>query len=172
MHKTNELVSILTFEAEVTNVTIGDLKPYQNRFRVSFKVLEKGETREVNSKDNPDESHRISDIKVADDTSSIIFSAWDDDIDLLEEGKAFELTNGYVNVFRGSMRLTRGKFGAIAGSSAEISPNLDKNRSDEQHEARQRRGPSSYGDRRQGGYQSGGNYRSKSYNRGSNFERY
>ncbi|MHA2363118.1 MAG: single-stranded DNA-binding protein [Candidatus Hodarchaeales archaeon] len=126
-------------ETETTDVNIKELKPYHNRFNVAFKVISKGEEREVSNRNNPDETHRISDIIVADQTGSIIISAWDDDIDLLEEGKGFTLNNGFVNVFRDSMRLARGKFGNFEETDASFEVNTEVNRSDEVHERRQRR---------------------------------
>ena len=147
-----------TETTETTEVTIKDLKPYQNRFNVTFAIVSVGEERTVSNRNNPDETHRISDITVADQTGSIILTAWDDDIDLLEEGKSFALNNGFVNIFRDSMRLARGKFGNFTESEATIEANTESNRSDEVHERRQRR---SYNPDRGGG----GGYGSDSRNR-------
>ena len=148
-------------EVELSNKTIQDLQPYQNRFRTVFKVVEKGAEREVNSKNDPSEKHRLCDIKVADTTGNIIFTAWDNDIDLLEQDKYFELANGFVNIFQNSIRLSRGKFGSIKQIEDAFEVNTSNNRSDETHAPRQRRfnggGRSSGGRRREGGY--GGGYR-------------
>ena len=129
----------MSYEVETKDVKISDLQPYQNRFNIVFKVVEKSEERTVNNRNNPDESHRLCDVTVADASGSIILTAWDDDIDLLESEKVLALNNGFVNVFRDSMRLSRGKFGAFEDSEDEISVNLDNNRSEEVHERRQRR---------------------------------
>ena len=149
-------------EVEISDKTIEELQPYQNRFRTDFKVVEKGAEREVNSKNDPSEKHRLCDIKVADSTANIIFTAWDNDIDLLEQDKYFELSNGFVNIFQNSIRLSRGKFGSIKSIEDEFEANLSNNRSEETHAPRQRRfnnggGRSSGGRRREGGY--GGGYR-------------
>ena len=120
-------------------VSISEFRPYLNRFKVIFKVVGKDEIVEVQNRDNPDEKHNMSNIKIADTTGSIILTAWDNDIDLLEENKYYSLTNGYVNLYRDSMRLARGKFGEFEEVEADFEPSLELNRSDEKHQRRPRR---------------------------------
>ncbi|MHA2366284.1 MAG: hypothetical protein ACXAC7_20175 [Candidatus Hodarchaeales archaeon] len=126
------------------DVKISALEPYQNRFKVIFKIIEKTEPQEVANRNNPEEKHRLSDITVADDTGSIILTAWDDDIELLELGKYFALTNGYVNVYRDSMRLSSRKSGSFESVEVEFENlNLENKRSEEVHEQRRHRRKSS-----------------------------
>ncbi|MHA1984729.1 MAG: single-stranded DNA-binding protein [Candidatus Hodarchaeales archaeon] len=125
-------------QTEIKNTKISDLKPMEERFRLSFKVMKKSEIREVTSRNN-DDTHRISDVTVSDETGSILLSAWDDDIELLEQGKFFKIENGYVNVYRDSLRLGRGKFGSFEPIEEEFEVNETNNRSDETHERPQRR---------------------------------
>lgn len=120
-------------------VSISEFRPYLNRFRVVFKVVSKDEIVEVQNRDNPDEKHKMSNVKIADKTGSIILTAWDNDIDLLEDSKYYALTNGYVNLYRDSMRLARGKFGEFEEVEDDFEPTLEPNRSDEKHQRRQRR---------------------------------
>lgn len=124
---------------EPKEVTISEFRPYLNRFRVVFKVIGKEDVVEVQNRDNPDEKHQMSNIKIADTTGSVILTAWDNDIELLEEGKYYSLTNGYVNLYRDSMRLARGKFGEFAEVEDNFEPNLQVDRSEEKHQRRQRR---------------------------------
>jgi len=127
-------------EKQTTDVNIKELQPYQNRINVVFSVVSKGEEREVSNRNNPDENNRVSDITVADATASIILTAWNEDIDLLEENKSFTLKNGFVNIFRDSMRLGKGKFGDFKEIDKTIDDlNTETNRSEEVHERRQRR---------------------------------
>ena len=135
----------MSTQEETSTVKISDLTPYKNRFNVSFKVISGSEERTVNNRNNPDESHRVKDLIVGDETAQIVLSAWDDEIDTLEVGKYFVLENGYVNVFRDSMRLARGKFGQFSTSDVSFEPNTAVNRSEEVQEARPRR-QRSYGD--------------------------
>ncbi len=125
-------------QTEIKNTKISDLKPMEDRFRLSFKVMKKSEVREVTSRNN-DDTHRISDVTVSDDTGSILLSAWDDDIELLDQGKFFKIENGYVNIYRDSLRLGRGKFGTFEPIEEEFETNDTNNRSDETHERPQRR---------------------------------
>ena len=125
---------------EVPTVKFVEVKPFQNRFRCVFKVIEKSEEKEVSNRNNPEETHRMSDVLVADDTASIILTSWDDDIDFLQVGNYYSLTNGYINIFQNSMRLAKGKYGVleeVQGESFEV--NTEKNRSDEEHQRRPRR---------------------------------
>ena len=126
-------------DEEVQEINISEFRPYLNRFKVTFKVIEKDETTEVQNRNNPDETHQMSNITIADSTGSIILTAWDDDIDYLEIGNFYSLTNGYVNLYRDSMRLARGKYGEFSESDADFEPNTELNRSDEKHERRRRR---------------------------------
>lgn len=128
-------------EIVITDIKLEDLKPFQNKFRLKFRVVEKEEEREVTNRNNPNETHRISNITVADDTGSIILTAWDNDIDQLFEEKTYVLENGFCNLFNDSMRLVRGKFGEFTEIEEEIEPNLANNRSDEKHQRRTRNPP-------------------------------
>ncbi|MFX1512744.1 MAG: single-stranded DNA-binding protein [Promethearchaeota archaeon] len=139
---------------------IRQLEPLNRNINVTFKVIEKGERRDVTSR-NTGEEHTVCDTLVADESGAIILSLWDDDIELCQENNIYELANGYVNVYRGSLRLSRGKNGTISESSDTIDEvNLDNNRSDEVHEMprrhrsyRQDRGRGGYDrDRGRGGY--------------------
>ena len=125
--------------SEPKEVPISEFRPYLNRFKITFKVVGKDEVVEVQNRDNPDETHRMSNITIADTTGSIILTAWDHDIEFLEEDKFYSLTNGYVNLYRDSMRLARGKFGEFQEVQVEFEPVLEPNRSEEKHQRRQRR---------------------------------
>ena len=76
-------------DEEVQEINISEFRPYLNRFKVTFKVIEKDETTEVQNRNNPDETHQMSNITIADSTGSIILTAWDDDIDYLEIGNFY-----------------------------------------------------------------------------------
>ena len=128
-----------TEQEDVEDIKISEFRPYLNRFKVTFKVIERDEIVEVQNRNNPDEKHQMSNVKIADSTGSVILTAWDDDIEYLEIDNYYSLTNGYVNLYRDSMRLARGKYGEFSESDADFEPNLENNRSDEKHERRRRR---------------------------------
>ena len=119
--------------------TIAELAPYDSRINVTFKVLEKSEVRTTQNRNQPDEKHNLSDITVGDSTGTIILSAWDSDIELLQVDKVYQLENGYVNIFQKSMRLAKGKFGNIKDSDKTLDVKMDVNRSTEEHQPRHRK---------------------------------
>ncbi|MHA1167551.1 MAG: single-stranded DNA-binding protein [Candidatus Hodarchaeales archaeon] len=145
-------------EPEQNKMKIDELTAYAKRIEVVFKVIGKGEIREITSK-KTGESHNLCDIQVGDSTGNIILTLWDADIDLISEDNVYVLSNGYVNVFQNSMRLSKGKYGILKESDEDIDEvNLENNISDKYVESsRPRR---SYGGDR-GGYRSDrGGYRS------------
>lgn len=139
---------------EETEVKIGDLTTNSRRVNVHFKVINKDEPREVSSRDGS--THRVSDTLVGDDTGSIIMSLWDDSIDQVEVDSIYKLSNGYVTVFRNSMRLSVGKYGHLEPSDKAIEELNEENAISDRFVERPRRyGGSRYG----GGGSYGGGYR-------------
>jgi replication factor A1 len=49
---------------------------------------------------------------VADDTGSIYLTLFDEAIDEIPEDSVIKISNGYVRVYRGSMRLNIGRYGS------------------------------------------------------------
>lgn len=149
----------------ITDIKLADLKPFQNKFRLTFKVIEKEEEREVRNRNNPEETHRISNVTVADDTACIVLTAWDSDIDQLNEDQYYQLENGFCNLFNDSMRLVRGKFGEFSEIEEDFEPNLALNRSDEKHQRQTRNPPYRQNQFRNNSNINFGNYSSTGYNR-------
>lgn len=141
---------------ETHDVQIVDVKPLDKRLNVVFQVTDIGEEREISKRSG--ETHRVCDFTVADKTASITLTLWNEDIDALEVGKVYKLSNGFANVFQNSLRLSKGKFGSIAEDSTVFEKiNEDNNRSSEHVEDPRRRTyrqRGSYGSR--GGYGGGG----------------
>jgi replication factor A1 len=103
---------------------IGELKPKEN-VDLIFKVLEKNEERMTRS------GNRVAEALVGDETGVVIMTLWENDIDKIEEGKTYNLKNGYVTLFKGSMRLTIGRSGSVEEAEEEIEEvNKDNNVSD------------------------------------------
>lgn len=98
---------------------IADLKPRMKRLKVTFKVIEKGDAREVTIK-RDDSNHLIADALVADETGCVVMPLWDEMIDEVEVGSKYTLSNGYTGTFRGSLRLKIGKYGKITDAEEEI----------------------------------------------------
>lgn len=107
---------------------------------MTFKIVSKGETREIVNR-RSQETHTVCDITVGDSTASIILTLWNEDIDAVTIDSSYKIKNGYINIFNNSMRLAKGKYGEIENveDADEITDvNLDKNRSDEEHQRRYR----------------------------------
>ena len=112
-------------------VKIGSLSSYSRKVYTIVKVVSKTEPREVSMG-----AHMVCEALVGDETGSIYLTLWDDSIDEIEEGQTLHIKNGYVNLFRGSMRLNIGRYGSY--EALEESPitevNLDNNLSSKQFE--------------------------------------
>ncbi len=119
---------------------VENLNPNSRRVDVTLKVVSKNPVREVTSK-NDGSTHRVTEALAGDETGAILLTLWDDDIEKVEEEKVFEVNNGYVTLFRGSMRLNTGKYGQLESSEATIDTvKIDNNLSEKQFEDDRRRG--------------------------------
>jgi replication factor A1 len=94
------------------NLEIKDLRDGMKRVSVEGRVVEKGNTREVRSK-YKDETYRIADAMVADETGSIKLTLWNEQIDQVSVDNIIKIENGYVTSFRGEIQLNVGKFGKL-----------------------------------------------------------
>ncbi len=82
------------------------------RVSVEGKVVEKGDTREVKSR-YKDETYRIVDAVIADETGSIKLTLWNEQIEQVNVGDNVKIENGYVTSFKGEAQLNVGKFGKM-----------------------------------------------------------
>ncbi len=127
-------------------VKIGDLTTYSRGVNTVAKVISKTEVREVTSRSDGS-SHRVCEALIADETGSVYMSLWDDNVDNVVEDQVLQVSNGYINLFRGSMRLNIGKYGSY--EEVEEAPfadvNLDNNLSSKQYDPPPRGGRDRYG---------------------------
>lgn len=96
-------------------VDIKDLQDGMKRVNVEAKVVDKGDPREVRSK-YKDETYRIVDAVVADETGSIKLTLWNEQIEQVNVGDNVKIENGYVTSFKGENQLNVGKFGKLTVS--------------------------------------------------------
>ena len=96
---------------------VNELQPRKNA-TVTVKVVSKGEPKQVIGKDGS--PHKVADILVGDETGSILLSLWDENIEKVSEGDVLNITDGYVTVVRGSMRLSLGRQGKMEKSNENI----------------------------------------------------
>jgi replication factor A1 len=93
-------------------VAIKDLQDGMKRVSVEAKVVDKGDPREVKSRFK-DETYRIVDAVVADETGSVKLTLWNEQIDLINVGDNIKIENGYVTSFKSEIQLNVGKFGKL-----------------------------------------------------------
>lgn len=144
------------------NVKIGELTPNSKAVNVTAKVVSKGEVRSTSSGRDLT-THRVVDVLVGDETGCIYLNLWDNNIEKAKEGDTLNIKNGYINLFRGNMRLNIGRYGSfdIVTESQLKEVNTDNNLSNKQYEQERRferyggygGGQRRYGDRRSGDYQ-------------------
>jgi replication factor A1 len=94
---------------------IKDLADGMKRVSVEGKVVEKGDAREVKSR-YKDETYRIVDAVIADESGSIKLTLWNEQIEQVNIGDNVKIENGYVTSFKGETQLNVGKFGKLTVS--------------------------------------------------------
>jgi replication factor A1 len=145
-------------ETTATNFNVNDLTENSKNVNATLKVIEIGETKEINSKFG---TKHVCEVKVADKTGSILLSLWDDQIGKIAVGDVIDVQNGYISIVRNSMRLNIGKYGKILLSETTLDEvNTENNVSDRHVEQpeRPRRSGGYGGGGHSGGYGGGGGY--------------
>jgi replication factor A1 len=132
-------------------VKIEKLTPNSREVNTVVKVVSKSEIRNVTGRDYS--VRRVADALVGDETGCVYLSLWDENIDKVNEEATLSITNGYVNLFRGNMRLNIGRYGSfeILEESPITEVNTENNLSDKRYEQERRYQRPRYGERR--GYQ-------------------
>lgn len=104
-------------------MNIKDLQPRQGKVELTATVAEKGEPRTVNSANF---SGTVANAKLQDETGTIKFSLWNDQIAQVNVGDTVKISNGYVSEYQGEMQLSTGKFGKMEvvskGIGASVAP--------------------------------------------------
>ena len=134
-----QVITMSDYEEE-PQMKIGDLKSFSRKVYTVVKVISKGESREVTSR-NDNSTHEVCEVLIADDSGSVYLTLWDEKIHEINEDMIIKLDNAYVNVFRGSMRLNLGKYGdySILEEAPFDEVDLENNVSAQQVEYDQRR---------------------------------
>jgi replication factor A1 len=91
---------------------VGELTPDSRAVNVLAKVVSKSEIRNIAS-GRDGAAHRVCDALVGDETGVIYLTLWDDNIEKINDGDTISVKNGYVNLFRGNMRLNIGRYGTL-----------------------------------------------------------
>jgi len=135
-------------------VKVETLTPNSREVNTVVKVVSKSEVRNVTGRDYS--IRRVADALVGDETGCVYLTLWEDNIEKIKEEATLRVTNGYVNLFRGNMRLNIGKYGSfkILDESPITKVNTENNLSDKRYE--QERRYRSYRQPRYGGSRYGG----------------
>jgi len=105
---------------------IEELNPASRGVDLLVKVLELNPSREVSTRDGS--SHSVAEALVGDETGCVLLSLWDNDIQRVKVGQTISIKNGYVSLFRGSIRLNVGRYGTMELATEEIPQvNTDNN---------------------------------------------
>ncbi|MCQ5374144.1 MAG: single-stranded DNA-binding protein [Candidatus Methanomethylicia archaeon] len=105
---------------------IEELNPASRGVDVLVKILEVNPSREVSTRDGS--SHSVAEALVGDETGCVLLSLWDDDIQRVKVGQTVSIKNGYVTLFRGSIRLNVGRYGTLEPATEDITQvNMDNN---------------------------------------------
>lgn len=117
------------------DVKVGELTPDSRAVNVLAKVISKSEIREI-AAGRDGAAHRVSDALVADETGCIYLTLWDDNITKVNESDMISVKNGYINLFRGNMRLNIGRYGTLEISDQALTgeANTENNKSNEVYE--------------------------------------
>ncbi len=91
---------------------IKDLQNGMKRVEVEAQVVDKSNTRQVQSKFK-DEVYNIADAVVQDDSGTIKLTLWNEQIDQINIGDKIKIENGYITSFKGEIQLNIGKYGKL-----------------------------------------------------------
>ena len=160
-----------TGNRQPVDAKVGELSPSSRAVNVLAKVVSKSEVRNITA-GRDGEPHKVSDALVGDETGVVYLTLWDDNIEKVKEGDTITVKNGYINLFRGNMRLNVGRYGTLEIADRAIAGevNTENNVSNQVYEQPRRpfRGRRDFGGR--GGFggrnrdrRGGGDYRQRRY---------
>ncbi|OIS96053.1 PREDICTED: uncharacterized protein At4g28440 [Nicotiana attenuata] len=89
---------------------VDQLRPMATGLNLTVKVVN---TKMVVPKGNQSRQMRLAECLVGDETGMIIFTARNDQVDMMTEGATVILRNAKIDMFKGSMRLAVDRWGRI-----------------------------------------------------------
>ncbi|RZN55896.1 MAG: single-stranded DNA-binding protein [Candidatus Methanomethylicota archaeon] len=97
---------------------IEELNPASRGVDLLVKVIEISPSKEVTTKDG--KTHNVAEVLVGDETGCVLLSLWDESIEKVKVGQTLSIKNGYVSLFRGSIRLNIGRYGSMELASEDL----------------------------------------------------
>jgi len=130
---TSEIENDKAATEDSNEAKIEELKPRMKRVDITFKVVDKGEVREVTSRRTFD-THKIADAIVGDETGTVKLPLWNETIESIEVGRTYRLENRYTGLFRGNLQLKIGRHSELKKAERNIETvNLDLDMSAKDH---------------------------------------
>lgn len=121
-------------------IKIEEINPKTKNVNIRFKVISIDQIRNVRSKRDRT-PHAVTEAYIGDETGTVLLTLWDEYLDRVTEGKSYSLTNGYVSLFKGKLRLNIGKYGDLAELEDDIEPNTENDISEKSYEDPRRSRP-------------------------------
>ena len=97
------------FKGTLVNVT--QASQMRNSINVEGTIERKGESRTINLKSGG--TLDTCDVFLVDNSGEIKLTLWGEDIKKIDDGKQIRIENGYTNMFKGEVSLTKGKYGKL-----------------------------------------------------------
>ena len=110
-----QVKSTLDRKTSVEWTKIAQLTEKTRNVHVHFRVLKKSKTRTVTQRISGTK-FEIAECMVGDETAIVNLTLWNEDIDVIEEGRSYTLLSGSINIYDECMSLTRGRRGELIES--------------------------------------------------------
>ncbi|CAH8313440.1 unnamed protein product [Eruca vesicaria subsp. sativa] len=98
-------------------VKVNELQPGKSGYNLTVKVVESNlvtpAIRKIGSLTRPFRTPRIAECLIGDDTGCIIFTARNDQVDVMKTGATVTLRNAKIDMFKDTMRMAVDKWGLI-----------------------------------------------------------
>lgn len=133
--------------SEINYSKISELAPNIREVNLVAKVLELTEAREVTSR-NTGEQHTVMDILIGDESGTVYFSAWNEQIEQMKIDETYQFLDAKTILFQRQIRVSLGRNGRVEDTKEKVKKiDTENNLSQKEHEIPRRGG---YRDR---GYQ-------------------
>jgi replication factor A1 len=118
-------------EEEITKIE--NLTPDHKKVNILAKVIKVGEEQEIPTRYGT--PTKLSEVVVGDDTATVILTLWRDQIGTVGENDIIQISNGYVSLVKGHIRLNVGKYGKLSKAEEALETvNEEVNVSDREYE--------------------------------------
>ncbi|MHA1131839.1 MAG: hypothetical protein ACTSRC_21740 [Candidatus Helarchaeota archaeon] len=108
----NESADATDIKKPTEFLVINDLGPNKTGINIKFRCISKYKETTVTSK-RGGRHLRVAEALFGDNTGCILLSLWNNAIQKVQPGIAYRLINGYISIFKGSLRLNIGKYGNL-----------------------------------------------------------